>query len=325
MEDQLASMPRRPSKAAKNALPNTIVHTLKAHRGSLLSVLFHAPSMSVITASEDCTIKIIDLETGSTTKTLKSHVKSVNSLCFAKDKLVSASTDNTIKVFDIESWSCTSTLYGHDNSVSSVRASESGDKIVSASRDASVKVWDIATSNCIATMQGHADWVRDAAFSHDDKLIVSCGSDRLIIVWNADTGDIVCELRGHDHLIEGVLFVPPRSIKHIKTLVPSIHISEDDYVIVSCSRDKTIRFWSVNSATGIYTIDKHENWVKSLAISPCGRYLVSGSDDKSLRVWDLESGRCVKTLEEVGYVNCVDWIDGYVAAGSDSLKIWTCE
>src|SRR5262249_17532885 len=34
----------------------------------------------------------------------------------------------------------------------------------------------------------------------------------------------------------------------------------------------------------------HEDWVRSVAVSPDGRRIVSGSKDQTVAVWDLESG-----------------------------------
>jgi len=41
----------------------------------------------------------------------------------------------------------------------------------------------------------------------------------------------------------------------------------------------------------------HENWVKSVAVSPDGTWAASGSDDKTVKIWDLETGACRATLQ----------------------------
>ena len=45
------------------------------------------------------------------------------------------------------------------------------------------------------------------------------------------------------------------------------------------------------------TLLGHQDWVKSVAVSPDGSWAVSGSFDTTLKIWDLNSGKCQATLE----------------------------
>ncbi len=49
------------------------------------------------------------------------------------------------------------------------------------------------------------------------------------------------------------------------------------------------------------TLLGHQDWVKSVAVSPDGSWAVSGSFDTTLKIWDLNSGKCQATLE--GHTN----------------------
>ena len=101
--------------------------------------------------------------------------------------------------------------------------------------------------------------------------------------------------------------------------------------IISCGRDKMIKLWDVYANSCVYTMLGHDNWVRSLAISPNGKYLMSCSDDKSIRVWDLKSGRCVKKLLDAHdrFVIClaVNQKNPIMASGSIDhlIKIWDCK
>lgn len=40
----------------------------------------------------------------------------------------------------------------------------------------------------------------------------------------------------------------------------------------------------------VNSLEGHNDWVSSLAISPDGQTLVSGSGDKSIKIWNLQTG-----------------------------------
>jgi len=64
---------------------------------------------------------------------------------------VSASEDNTLKVWDLETGRELRTLKGHSQSVSGVAVAPDGRRVVSASRDNTLKLWDLESGLVIAT------------------------------------------------------------------------------------------------------------------------------------------------------------------------------
>merc|ERR1712071_102790 len=120
------------------------------HKSPITAVKLHPNFVTLVTASEDATIKLWDFESGDFERTLKSHTDSVNSIDFdvSGKYLASSSADMTIKIWDFNSgdFECLKTLHGHDHNVSSVRFI-STEILVSASRDKTIKLW--------ATESGH--------------------------------------------------------------------------------------------------------------------------------------------------------------------------
>jgi len=68
------------------------------------------------------------------------------------DSIVSASDDRTLKVWDARTGEERSTLCGHSSWVWGCAFSPTGDYIVSASYDRTLKVWDARTGACESTL-----------------------------------------------------------------------------------------------------------------------------------------------------------------------------
>jgi platelet-activating factor acetylhydrolase IB subunit alpha len=69
-------------------------------------------------------------------------------------------------------------------------------------------------------------------------------------------------------------------------------------LLISASRDRSIKFWDVFAGTCLFSLIGHDNWVCGIKLHPNGKFLVSVSDDKTLRVWSIEHRRCIKTIQQ---------------------------
>ena len=93
-------------------------------------------------------------------------------------------------------------------------------------------------------------------------------------------------------------------------------------VLISGSRDRTIRVWDVSAATCLFTLYGHDNWVRGIRLHPNGKllgitalfsalqtlslFIVSVSDDKTMRIWSLEHRRYTKVLQaHPQFVTCI--------------------
>jgi platelet-activating factor acetylhydrolase IB subunit alpha len=286
-------------------------------------------------------------------KTLKGHTNTVNSLSFTPtgSHLASSSNDLSIKLWDFLTYDCIRTLRGHDHTISSVRflpaqglvpasddtanmnVTAAGAKhLLSASRDQTVKMWDMETGFCDHTFSDHTDWVRCLAVRpYDGGVWASSGNDQVIQVYKSDERTKLCELRGHEHVVESLAFLCEEAFPKSNGSRDKKHLETARDYLASGGRDRTVRLWSVASASCLAVFSAHENWVKGVVIHPSGNYVISCGDDRTIRVFDIKAIRCLRTLENAHnhFISSLDMhhtLPVMVTGGVDqTLKSWALD
>ncbi len=310
---------------------------LQGHRGQVTRVLFHPVYSILVSASEDATIKVWDVETGKPERSLKGHTGVVNNLAFnaTGTLLASCSSDITIKLWNFQTFECIKTLHGHEHNITGIAFLPSGDHLVSASRDRTVKLWEVMSGFCIRTFEGHKEWVRKVLVHPTFPLMVSCSHDQTAIVWDiaeavtsqgkSTASTILQVLEGHDNVIEALAIANDNAVQVIekseyfnkmmylasvemngvqkaeeeKKLAMADGKKKSDRVFVATgARDKLIKLWEARTGKCVITLTGHDNWVREVVFHPNGKYLLSAADDKSIRVWDLNTGRCIKKIAD---------------------------
>ena len=109
-------------------------------------------------------------------------------------RIVSGSDDHTVAVWDLESGTLIHQLSGHQSAVSSAAVSPDGRRIVSGSYDHTVAVWDLRSGALIHRLSGHQDWVMSVAVSPDGRRIVSASEDNTVAVWDLEAGQRLASL-----------------------------------------------------------------------------------------------------------------------------------
>jgi WD40 repeat protein len=321
--------------------PPLWLRSLEGHTHWVLAVAVSPDGRTIVSGSDDRTVKVWEAESGRLLRSLEGHTGGVNAVAVSPDgrTIVSGSDDRTVKVWEAESGRLLRSLEGHTGSVLAVAVSPDGRTIVSGSDDRTVKVWEAESGRLLRSLEGHTDWVRAVAVSPDGRTIVSGSDDRTVKVWEAESGRLLRSLEGHTERVNAVAVSPDgrtivsgswdntvkvweaasgrllRSLEGHTAWVTAVALSPDGRTIVSGSWDNTVKVWEAESGRLLRSLEGHTDWVRAVAVSPDGRTIVSGSDDRTVKVWEAESGRLLRSLE--GHT---DWVQA-VALSPDGRTI----
>jgi len=244
------------------------------------SIAFSHDGKKVVTASDDGTAFIWDVESGKILKILRvrenseksEYYGSVYSAAFSPDgkRIVTGSAD--ARIWDAETGKEVQKLEGHAGEVISVTYSPDGKMIATGSHDRTVRIWDAESGKELQKL-GH--WLSSVAFSPDGEKIVTAGDG--IRIWDAKSGKELQKMNGTVFWINSIAF------------------SSDRKKIVIGSRDATIRILDAESGKEIKRLVAPNGKIFSVAFLPGDRIVSVGSDP--IRIWDSETG---KVLREIG-------------------------
>ncbi|XP_041902981.1 striatin-3 isoform X5 [Corvus kubaryi] len=319
-------------------------YTLRSHFDGVRALAFHPVEPVLVTASEDHTLKLWNLQ-----------------------KTVPAKKSASLDVEPIY------TFRAHIGPVLSLAISSNGEQCFSGGIDATIQWWNMPSPNVdpydtyepnvlAGTLIAHTDAVWGLAYSGVKNHLLSCSADGTIRLWNPpEKIPCICTYNGEkEHGIPtSVDFIgcdPAHMVASFNTGSTVIYDLETSQSVVMFSsqvesgvqsnnhinkvvshptlpvaitahEDRHIKFFDNKTGKMIHSMVAHLDAVTSLAVDPNGIYLMSGSHDCSIRLWNLDSKTCVqeitahrKKLDESIYDVAFHPSKAYIAsAGADAL------
>ncbi|MFT4978133.1 MAG: WD40 repeat protein, partial [Myxococcota bacterium] len=281
---------RRPAHVSLSACQSV----LEGHSRKVDGVLLLSPS-EALSWSLDNTLRLWDLDAGTSTATLDGHEKRIRgALPLPGRRAVSYADDGTIVTWNLDSGERLHTLDADNKKpIEALTLLDSGQAIsCSRDRDKTVKLWDLDTGTLLNTYKGHKRYIRRLQPLPGGRFL---SIDRSIRLWDPATGDKpAATLTGHKLDVFGVIpFGGDR--------------------LLSWSKDKTLRIWDLAASTCLHTLEGHAGDVTGAMIIN-DEQIISWGKAGGLKAWSID-GEETATLLDAGPA-----IDGAALLGERLLS-----
>ncbi|XP_023234216.1 striatin-3-like isoform X2 [Centruroides sculpturatus] len=320
-------------------------YTLRSHFDCVRALAFHPVEPVLISASEDHTLKLWNLQKTLPAKktssldvepvyTFRGHVGPVLCLVMGStgEQCYSGGLDGTIRCWNIPNSNIdpydsydpgvlAATLCGHTDSVYGLSIHTSKVQLISCSSDSTIRLW--SPQSKVPLLNTYVSKTDDGMPTSVD--FVRCEPTQMVaaytssntIIFDIETGKPIMHLESNLNADGNAI---NRQINKVITH-PTLPIT------ITAHEDRHICFFDNNTGKVIHSMVAHLDAVTSLAIDPNGLYLLSGSHDCSIRLWNMDNKTCVQEITshrkkfdesifDVSFHPCKPFI---ASAGADAL------
>ncbi|XP_041661058.1 striatin-4 [Cheilinus undulatus] len=284
--------------------------TLRSHFDAIRALTFHPSQAVLLTASEDGTLKLWNLNKAMHSKknaaldvepiyTFRAHSGAVLSLTMGEDgeSCYSGGLDGTVRCWKMPDLNVdpydnydpgieSSVLAGHEDSVWGLTYSAAHHRLASCSADGTIRLWDPQNSSpCLSVFNkerehGTPTSVAFVATDPNQVVVSFDGGETLLYDLNTEQSTTTLETQTKDgsELINRVVSHPSESVS------------------ITAHENRTIRFLDNKTGKVVHSMVAHLDAVTCLTTDPKGTYLISGSHDCSVRLWMLDNRTCVQEI-----------------------------
>uniref|UniRef100_A0A3P9H859 Striatin 4 n=1 Tax=Oryzias latipes TaxID=8090 RepID=A0A3P9H859_ORYLA len=284
--------------------------TLRSHFDAIRALTFHPNQAVLLTASEDGTLKLWNLNKAMHSKknaaldvepiyTFRAHCGPVLSLTMSEDgeSCYSGGLDGTVRCWKMPDLNVdpydnydpsieSSVLTGHEDSVWGLTYSTAHHRLASCSADGTIHIWDPQNSSpCVSVFnkeREHGTPTSVAFVATDPNQVVASFDGGETLLFDLNTEQIVIALE--------------TQTKDGSQLINRVASHPAEPVSITAHEDRTIRFLDNKTGKVVHSMVAHLDAVTCLTTDPKGTYLVSGSHDCSVRLWMLDNRTCVQEI-----------------------------
>ncbi|MEZ6055082.1 MAG: c-type cytochrome domain-containing protein [Planctomycetaceae bacterium] len=236
---------------------------LKGHTAAVSGIAFSPDAQTVLTASDDKTLRRWKTEDGSSTGQIDvaSEPKAV---MFSKDgtQWVSGHQDNILRLWNVtqfdppaveaaatdaaeakpaEAPKPVKEMPGHGQPIVQLMLVPESDEFLSSSKDGQVKIWNISNGNQVRTLTLGSP-VAGMSITPDGTRIAACGENGIARIWRRDNGTQLAEIKGDPQLDRQILALAEEQT------VATLKVQNADAAVKEGEKDITGREESVKKS-----------------------------------------------------------------------------
>jgi WD40 repeat protein len=220
-----------------------LIRTYTGHSGRVPALEFMNEDL-IASGSEDCSIKIWSIPTGTTQMTINTG-QDVWSLSMLNDgsHLASGLFSGNVNIYNINTGSLKASLKGHTGKVNDLALFTTNDKsksdlLASSSDDSTIRIWNLTANTNRFILKVHTSAVAGLKKVSSD-VLASGSMDKSIRLTNITSGQLIRTLNGHTDRIEWGLDL----------------VEDDGKTLVSGSFDASLKFWNTQTGQLLNTIN----------------------------------------------------------------------
>jgi WD40 repeat protein len=288
---------------------------LSGHTGWMRSLAFSPDATSLVSGSENKTLKLWDMQTGGVVRTFQGHTGPVYSVSISSDctTIASGSNDGTVHLWNFQTGECYCVLELQE-AVVCVQFSPTDPQHLISVSDHVVQQWDTNGHQIKSTYKGS-----DATFSSDGAQIVYGGN--IVTVRDSGSGAITAKCLGPATHFRSCCISPNGRLiaatdctkvyvwditspdpHPIETLRPtgitlSLKFSSSSSLI-SASNDRSVKFWQIGTSSSDPAASDPKSTpptlapIKSISLQAKDGIAISSDSDGVVKAWDLSTGHC---------------------------------
>ena len=307
-----------------SAITGSQVAVLSGHTDWVRSLTFSSDGRSLVSGSDDKTVKLWDIQTGGVARTFYGHLQEVSSVSYVSIsvdciRIASGSHDSTILLWDIQTGQCLCTIE-QESSVDCVSFSPFNPKHIFSVSGSKIWEWDFDGHQIPSTYDGSyiifspdhtqfalcdgvditvqsyhsgkivakfqtTDSTKYYCFSPDGKLIAAAAG-KTVYVWDITSqgAHLIKTFTGHTHYITSIVFSSPSSL-------------------VSTSYDKSVKFWEIgtlstdNVTANAKSTPLSSARIESISLQARDRIAISSDSAGVIKTWDISTGICKASFQ----------------------------
>jgi predicted Zn finger-like uncharacterized protein len=224
---------------------------------------------TLLSGSEDTTLKLWDPDTGQCLHTLVGHSAYITACGLSRDRVFSASYhDQTLRSWHRRTGRLEH-LYTDRVGVTDLCLSLDQQTLVICGYEL-IEVWDVRSRQRHLSLPGVQDMIRSIALSSNGRYVLAGSYDHTLSLWDLHQQTCLRTFTGHTDWVTRVA------------------LSLDGRFGFSSSRDRTARLWDLTTGECLYVFSGHRAAITDCALAPDLRWLITASHDQTVRCWLLD-------------------------------------